>query len=154
MICHRTANYKLQRDVTQNVHIQELWFLHSACHRLVRNVCMMIYEYILNSYRADTNVSQKVQRDVTQKVWIQELRFLRSARHLMLVNICLKFHEDTLNGSKVTERTRFCLTNCYLQSSKGHKRSRMNKSYGYCSLHVVIWCLIFVWSFIRYLERL
>ena len=36
----------------------------------------------------------------------------------MLVNICMKFHEDTLNGFKVTERTRFCLRNCYLQSSK------------------------------------
>ena len=38
----------------------------------------------------------------------------------MLVNICMKFHDDTLNGFKVTERTRFCLRNCYLQSSKGH----------------------------------
>ena len=38
----------------------------------------------------------------------------------MLVNICMTFHEDTLNGFKVTERTRFCLRNGYLQSSKGH----------------------------------
>ena len=47
--CHRTANYKLQRDVTQKIHIQELWFLHSACHLLVLNICMKFYEYILNS---------------------------------------------------------------------------------------------------------
>ena len=32
----------------------------------------------------------------------------------------MKFHEDTLNGFKFTERTRFCLRNCYLQSSKGY----------------------------------
>ena len=36
----------------------------------------------------------------------------------MLVNICMKFHEHILNAFKVTERTRFCLRNCYLQSSK------------------------------------
>ena len=51
MICHRTANYKIQRGVTKNLHIQELWFLHSACHRLVLNICMMFYEYILNSFK-------------------------------------------------------------------------------------------------------
>ena len=52
MICHRTANYKLQRDVvTQKIHIQELWFLHSACHILVLNICMKFYEYILNSFK-------------------------------------------------------------------------------------------------------
>ena len=45
---------------------------------------------------------------------------LHSARRLMLVNICMKFYDDTLNGFKVTERTRFYLRNCYLQSSKGH----------------------------------
>ena len=42
----------------------------------------------------------------------------------MLVNICTKFH--ALNGLKVTERTRFCLRNCYLQSSKGHNSKGIN----------------------------
>ena len=46
--------------------------------------------------------------------------FLPSTRRLMLVNISMKFHEDILNGFQVTERTRFCHWNCYLQSSKGH----------------------------------
>ena len=55
--CHRTANYKLQRDVTQKIHIQELWFLHSACHLLVLNICMKFYEYILNSF----NVIERTQ---------------------------------------------------------------------------------------------
>ena len=38
----------------------------------------------------------------------------------MVANICMKFHEDILNSFKVTERTQFCLRNCFLQSSKGH----------------------------------
>ena len=44
----------------------------------------------------------------------------------MLVNICVKFHEYALNGFKVTERTRFCLKNCYLESSKGHSSKSIN----------------------------
>ena len=51
---------------------------------------------------------------------------MRSAHRLMLVNICMKFHEYTLNDFKVTERTRFCLRNCYLQSSKGHNSKSIN----------------------------
>ena len=130
---HRTANYNSQRDVTQKIYIQELWFLHSACHLLVLNICIMFYEYILNSSKdiewtgfCQETATEKVQRDVTQKVSIQELWFLHSACRLMLVNICMKFHEDTLNGFKVTEQTRFCLKNCYLQSSKGHNSKSIN----------------------------
>ena len=88
---------------------------------------MKSYEYILNSSKViertrfcQETVTYKVQKDVTQKVSLQELWFLHSALHLMLVNICMKFHEDTLNGFKVTERMRFCLRNCYLQSPKGY----------------------------------
>ena len=44
----------------------------------------------------------------------------------MLVNIGMKFHEDILNGFKVKKRTRFCLRNCYLQSSKGHNSKSIN----------------------------
>ena len=51
MICHGTANYKLQRDVTQKIHIKELCFLHSACHFLVLHIFMAFYEYILNSFK-------------------------------------------------------------------------------------------------------
>ena len=55
-----------------------------------------------------------------------ELRFLRSALRLMLLYICVKFHENISNGFGVTERTRFCLRNCYLQSSKGHNSKSIN----------------------------
>ena len=51
MICHRTANYKIQRDVTKKIHIQGSLFLHSAYHVLMRNICMKFYEYILNSFK-------------------------------------------------------------------------------------------------------
>ena len=44
----------------------------------------------------------------------------------MLVNICMKFHEVTLNGFLVTERTWFCLRNCYLQSSKGYNSKKVS----------------------------
>ena len=50
----------------------------------------------------------------------------------------------------VTEQTRFCFRNCYLQSSKGHNSKSINtKSYGSCVLHVVLCWLIFVWSFMK-----
>ena len=53
MICHTEllTFYKLQRDTTKQIHIQELWFLHSACHLLVLNICMKFYEYILNNFK-------------------------------------------------------------------------------------------------------
>ena len=35
-----TATYKVQRDVTQRVSIQALWFLHSACRLMLVNICM------------------------------------------------------------------------------------------------------------------
>ena len=38
--CYGTATYKVQRDVTQRVSIQELWFLHSACCLMLVNICM------------------------------------------------------------------------------------------------------------------
>ena len=67
-----TATY---RDVTQKIHIQQLWFLHSACHLLVLNICMKFYEYILNSSKViewtrfcQETATYKVQRGITQKV--------------------------------------------------------------------------------------
>ena len=38
--CYETATYKVQRDVTQRVSIQELWFLHPACRLMLVNICM------------------------------------------------------------------------------------------------------------------
>ena len=35
-----TATYKVQRDVTQRVSKQEIWFLHSACRLMLVNICL------------------------------------------------------------------------------------------------------------------
>ena len=46
-----TGTYKVQRDVTQKVSKQELWFLHSACHLMLVNICMKFHEDILNGFK-------------------------------------------------------------------------------------------------------
>ena len=38
--CYGTTTYKVQRDVTQRVSIQELCFLHSACRLMFVNICI------------------------------------------------------------------------------------------------------------------
>ena len=72
------------------------------------------------------NCYLKSSKGCNQKVSMQELWFLRSASRLILANICMKFHEDTMIGFKVTEQTRFCLRNCYLQSSKENNSKSIN----------------------------
>ena len=46
-----TDTYKVQRNVTQKVSIQELWFLHSACHLMLINICMKFHEDTLNGFK-------------------------------------------------------------------------------------------------------
>ena len=62
-------NYKLQRDLTKKIHIQQLWFLHSACHLLVLNICMKFYEYILKS-----------SKDIERTRFCQENCYLKSSK--------------------------------------------------------------------------
>ena len=52
-VIERTRNCYLQssKGRNANINIQELWFLHFARHRLVLNMCMKFYEYILNSFK-------------------------------------------------------------------------------------------------------
>ena len=113
--CHRTANYKVQKDVTQKVSIQELWFLHSACRLMLVNICMYFHEDILNGFKViewtwfcHRTANYKLQRGVTQKIHTKELWFLHSACHLLVLNICMKFYEYILNSSKVIGRIWFC----------------------------------------------
>ena len=47
--CHRTANYKVQKDVTQKVSIQELWFLQTAHRLILVNICMYFHEDMILS---------------------------------------------------------------------------------------------------------
>ena len=170
-----TATYKVQRDVTQNVSIQELWFLLSVCRLMLVNICMKCHEDILNSFKVIERIwfCLQTSKRRNSKIHIQELWFLHRL-HLLVLSICMKFCEYTLNSFKVTEWTcRLMLVNICMKSHEdtwmvlklqsGHdvvletaayKVQRditqnvfKHKSYGSCTLHVVLCWLIFVWSF-------
>ena len=46
-----TATYKVQRDITQTIYIQELWFLRSAHCLMLVNISMKFHEDILNGFQ-------------------------------------------------------------------------------------------------------
>ena len=103
---------KVPKAITQKALMQELQFLNSACHLILVDICMKIYEDSLKAFqvvewtRLRRNlVMVEVPLEITQKVKIQELWFLHSACPLMLVDICMKFHDANLYGLKVIERT-------------------------------------------------
>ena len=86
----------------------------------------------------------KFTRAVTNKMCVQELWFLHSACWLILVNMYMKTHENILNIFKIkiahdlvtktdTSNVQRCITKMYI-----------SKSYGSCTLQVVLSCLIFV----------
>ena len=45
-----TATYKVQKGITQNVYIQELWFLRSARCLMLVNILLKFHEGILNGF--------------------------------------------------------------------------------------------------------
>ena len=122
-----TAPYKVQKGITKKIHNQELWFLHSACHHKVLNICTKFHEDNLKGFK----VIQRA-RFCLRKCYLQSSRghsskqtYPRVAHCPMLVNIYMKFQKDILNGFKVIEQTRFCHRNCNLQSSKGHNSNNI-----------------------------
>ena len=73
------TNFK--STLLKEIHTQELWFLHSACHLLLLNICMKFYEYILNSFKVIERRRLCQETDiwkahVTQTISIQELWFI------------------------------------------------------------------------------
>ena len=46
-----TATYKVKRDITLNIYIQELWFLPSAGRLMLVNISMTFHEDILNGFQ-------------------------------------------------------------------------------------------------------
>ena len=46
-----TATYKVQRGITQNIYIPELWFLRSAHRLMLVNISMTFHEDILNGFQ-------------------------------------------------------------------------------------------------------
>ena len=56
-----------------NLYIQELWFLHSACHPMLFNISMKFHEDILNGLKVIERIitetaTYKVQRCITLKI--------------------------------------------------------------------------------------
>ena len=107
---------KVQRGITQNIYIQELWFLRSAHRLMLINISMTFHEDILNGFQVTGRTvfvfcSQHSQslRCITQKIYIKELWFLRTAHRLMLANISMTFHEDILNGFTELHSGRHCI---------------------------------------------
>ena len=45
------CTYKVQRNITKKIHIQELRFLRSACHPMLINIYMKFHEDILNGFQ-------------------------------------------------------------------------------------------------------
>ena len=45
------ATNKVQRDITQKIFIQELWFLRSARRPMLVNIYMKVHEDILNGFQ-------------------------------------------------------------------------------------------------------
>ena len=43
-----TAIYKVQRDITQNIYIQEIWFLRSAQRPMLVNISLTFHKDIFN----------------------------------------------------------------------------------------------------------
>ena len=46
-----TATYKVQRGITKNIYIQELWFLRSVHRLMLVNISMTFHENILNGFQ-------------------------------------------------------------------------------------------------------
>ena len=46
-----TATYKVQRGITKQIYIQELWFLRSAHRLMLVNISMKLHEDILNGFK-------------------------------------------------------------------------------------------------------
>ena len=90
-----TTSYKVQRGITKNIYIQELWFLRSACRPVLVNSCMKFHEDILNSCKVieghdflTKTTTYKVQRGITKNIYPSW------ALHV----VQCWFHEDILNG--------------------------------------------------------
>ena len=50
MILSQNYFLQVQRGITKQIHIQELWLLCSAHRLMMLNTCMTFYEHILNGF--------------------------------------------------------------------------------------------------------
>ena len=61
-----------------------------------------------------------------------------------MLNICGKFHENISNGFDVTERKEYVVEMAIFNIQRAITPKNAIQSYGFCAMHVVSWCLIFV----------
>ena len=78
------------------------------------------------------------------KMCIPELWFLLSACWPMLVNIYMKTHENILNILKLKIGHDPITKTATFKVQRGVTKKYISKSYGSCTLQIVLWCLIFV----------
>ena len=112
------AIFNIQRAITLKVGKQELWFVCSACHLMMFNICVKFHEN-MSSYFKAMERTQKLLTDTHTKK-----RKLYTPLHAYFVcrgynqsygscvlhvvswfNICVKFHENMSSGFKVMEGT-------------------------------------------------
>ena len=71
----KTAIYKVQRGITQNIDIQELWFLRYAQRLMFFNIYMTFHEDILNGFQ----VIERIRFCDGQTDRQKRIRYLKSA---------------------------------------------------------------------------
>ena len=135
LLIQRQQNYNCQISKENNSkNRQELRFLSSACRLMMIYISMKVswkYPDRFSIYRPDTQLLlSKFLKGRTPKIYKQELWFLWSACRLMILYI---------------EWTR----NDHGQISKKNNSKNVDKSYGSCGVHVVWWCFILLWSFMK-----
>ena len=71
------ATYKVQKDVTQKVSIQELLFLCTARCLMLVNICMKFHEDNLNGFKLQSGhdfvletATHKVQKGITKDIYL------------------------------------------------------------------------------------
>ena len=89
------------------------------------------------------NYNCRISKANNSKMYRQELLFLCCVvwRCFIFLWSFMKY----LKGFQVIERT----PNDHCQISKGNNYKTIDKSYGSCVVHVIWWCFMFVWRFMK-----
>ena len=105
-LLRHAAISSVTEGITRNLCKQDLWFLCSACHLLMLNICMMLQKHILNGFHITVRtrffshelLSYKVQRSITQTTYKGSYCSCTLHGRLIMLKICTKFYEDILNS--------------------------------------------------------
>ena len=103
-----------QREITQKICKQELWFFCTTNHLIVLYKCTKYHWNISYGFRVielTQNCMENNQREITHKILKPELWFLCMTHRLIKLNKCTKFYWKILNGFQVIVRTWNCIEN-------------------------------------------